>query len=53
MLKGTNLILNADVDKNTYLVRMKSSPILVDVPRPLSNDLWVFLFKKIDAKGEK
>ena len=27
--------------------------ILIDVPRPLINDLWVFLFQTIDAKCVK
>ena len=25
----------------------------IDVPRPLANDLWVFLFQKIDAECVK
>ena len=27
--------------------------IYVDVPRPLTNDLWVFLFQTIDAEYVK
>ena len=27
--------------------------IYIDVPRPLTNDLWVFLFKMIDAEYVK
>ena len=29
------------------------SLIYIDVPRPLTNDLWVFLFQTIDAEYVK
>ena len=30
-----------------YLIRL--STFIVDVPRPLSNVLWIFVFQKVDA----
>ena len=33
---------------------IKNDPrIYIDVPRPLTNDLWVFLFQTIDAEYVK
>ena len=29
--------------------KLISTPMSIDVPRPLSNDLWTVLFQKVDA----
>ena len=42
-LKGGDII-------SRYFIQLHAC---IDVPRPLSNDLWVFLLQNIDAEHEK
>ena len=39
-----------DVGATAYLLLYLSYTLVTDVPRPLTNDLWVFLFQTIDAE---
>ena len=40
--------MSAEINQNTVIVH-----ITIDVPQPLTNDLWVFLFQTIDAECVK
>ena len=47
--KSTTYISSIEVDYYLWIYD-KIWSYIIDVPRPLTNDLWVFLFQTIDAE---
>ena len=46
---ATVVLTKSESDSDVMFCLQLLSKTFIDVPRPLTNDLWVFLFQSIDA----